>query len=399
MIKKVKRKFILVSLLAVSILIVSILSVVNIVNFSLVTNDADRVIEMIKNEDNLFVGGEIPVGESGLDIRPMGPSSPDMPGSMRFIKVSFDKNENVVKGIYKLAVVSEEEANAWAKELLTNGSGWTKTTYRFQVYNDGNNKTVIIVDESRELLPSFRVLTASVIGTLVGLLISLVFLIVISKRFVKPIEESDAKQKKFISDAARELKTPVTIIALEEEIMKNKYKEDDSTKQIDKQINKLNKLTKKMNELLIIEEINACDVSLSLSDIVLEELANVENEFRNKEIIVNKNINSDVMITASEEVIRKMIAEIVNNGIKYARSVFNTSLRKENTRIILEFSNDADDLKEGSLDLVFERFYKKNEGSDGNGLGLSFVKEVVNKYHGRISAKVHDGMFILKIEL
>ena len=175
MIKKVKRKFILVSLLAVSILIVSILSVVNIVNFSLVTNDADRVIEMIKNEDNLFVGGEIPVGESGLDIRPMGPSSPDMPGSMRFIKVSFDKNENVVKGIYKLAVVSEEEANAWAKELLTNGSGWTKTTYRFQVYNDGNNKTVIIVDESRELLPSFRVLTASVIGTLVVLLISLVW--------------------------------------------------------------------------------------------------------------------------------------------------------------------------------------------------------------------------------
>ena len=400
MIKKIKRKFILVSLLAVSILLVSILSVVNIVNFSLVTKDADRVIDMIKTEENRFMEeGNPPIGNPNNDERPMGPSSPDMPGSMRFIKITFDKNGNVVEGVYKLAIVSEDEANTWAKDLLSSKSGWTRTNYRFQVYKNGNNKVVIIVDESRELLPSYRVLIASVVGTVVGLLASLVFLIIISKRFVKPIEESDAKQKKFISDAARELKTPVTIIALEEEVIKNKYGEDDSIKLIDKQLTKLNKLTKKMNELVILERIDVSEVSLSLSNILEDELGKTIDSFKEKNIAINSDISPDIKIIASEEIIRKMIGEVLNNGIKFARSIFDITLRKEGSRIMLEFSNDADDLKDGSLDLVFERFYKINEESSGNGLGLSFVKEVIKKYNGRISAKAVDGNFILKIEL
>ena len=176
MIKKIKRKFILVSLLAVSILLVSILSVVNIVNFSLVTKDADRVIDMIKTEENRFMEeGNPPMVNPNNDERPMGPSSPDMPGSMRFIKITFDKDGNVVEGVYKLAIVSKDEANTWAKDLLSSKSGWTRTNYRFQVYKNGNNKVVIIVDESRELLPSYRVLIASVVGTVVGLLASLIF--------------------------------------------------------------------------------------------------------------------------------------------------------------------------------------------------------------------------------
>lgn len=400
MIKKVKKKFVLSSLLAVTILLVSILAVVNIVNFSLVTNDADRVIEMIKMEDNRFMDGN---GQPGFDPEPggnpMGPSSPDMPGSMRFIKITFDKKGNVKDGTYKLAAVSEEEANTWASKLLSSGSGWTRTFYRFQVFQNGNDKTVIIVDESRELLPSFRVLIASIVGIVVGILVSLVFLIIISKRFVKPIEESDAKQKKFISDAARELKMPVTIIAFEEEVIKNNYGEDESTKLIDKQLIKLNKLTKKMNELVILERIDATEEDLSLSNIVEDELNNLKSNFEEKNIEVGCNICHDISLVANEEIIRKMVVEILNNGIKFARSKFNIILRKEGTRIILEFSNDADDLKDGSLDLVFERFYKMNEESSGNGLGLSFVKAVIQKYNGRISAKATNGKFILKIEL
>ena len=49
--------------------------------------------------------------------------------------------------------------------------------------------------------------------------------------------------------------------------------------------------------------------------------------------------------------------------------------------------------------MVFERFYKIDEDSNGAGLGLSFVKEAVKKYNGRVSAKAEDSIFILRIEL
>ena len=398
MIKKIKRKFVYSSLLAVVLLLVVILSIVNIVNFSLVTNDADTVIERIMKEEERFIGGE-PLPPATSMEPPMGPSSPDMPNSMRFVKITFDKNGNVVNGIYKISAVSNEDANLWAKSLLSSGKGWTRLTYRFQTIKEGNTKTVIIVDESRELLPSYRVLIASVVGVIVGSIVTLVLLIIFSNKFVKPIEESDKKQKKFISDAARELKNPLTIISLEEEVIKAAYGESESTKLIEKQLNKLNKLTKKMNELIILEDINVESNNISLSNIIEDEVDKQLNDFVKSNITVNKNIESNVEIFASEEIIRKMIAEIVTNGHKYARSYFNIDLRKEGSRITIEFSNDVTEIKDGTLDLVFERFYKENEESLGNGLGLSFVREVIRKYNGRISAKGLNNTFILKIEL
>ena len=412
MIKKIKRKFVLTSLLAVTILLVTILGVVNIVNFTMIANDADQVIGRIITEEDAFINnqGGNPGGDPGMmpspndnpapgGMDPMGPSSPDMAGSMRFIKITFDKNGNVINAVYKLSAVTEEEAIEWAKELLNSGSGWTHLTYRFRTIKNGGNKTVIVVDESRELLPSYRVLIASAIGTIVGVLISFALLIVISKRFVKPIEESDTKQKKFISDAARVLKNPVTIIALENDVIKASAGESESTKSIDKQLVKLNKLTKKMNELIILNDINDEDKDILLSEIVNNVLDLNKKSFDEKGINLTSQIEKDVVINASSEIIKKMIEEIVSNALKYARSVFKVNLKKENSRIVLEFTNDASGLQDGPLDRVFERFYKMNEDSSGSGLGLSFVKEAVKKYNGRVSAKVLESFFILRIEL
>ena len=327
MIKKIKRKFILVSLLAVSVLLITILGIVNIVNFTLITDDADKVIDRILTEEDRFLGN--PGGEPGGGMeRQMGPTSPDMAGSMRFFKVTFDKNGNVVEVVYKMSVVTESEAIEWARELLSSRGGWTNLSYRFRTVKNGGNKVVIVVDESRELLPSYRVLVASIVGIVVGILVSFTILVVVSKRFVKPIEESDAKQKKFISDAARELKNPVTIMALENDVIKTSTGESDSTKSIDKQILKLNRLTKKMNELIILNDIDNENETFSLSDKLKELLDNKQDSFKEKGINVFTDVESDVMINACVDIINKMLEEIISNGIKYSSTFFRVNLNK-----------------------------------------------------------------------
>ncbi|MBQ9276840.1 MAG: HAMP domain-containing histidine kinase [Clostridia bacterium] len=408
MIKKLKIKFIATAMVAIAALLFVILASINIANFALVTEDADKVLEMIAGEGGQFEPPAPPSGQSGQQGGPggmgqMGPSAPDTGASMRFFTFAFDEDGNVTEVSYKLSAISKQDAEEWARSLLGKTRGWTRTSYRYLVYARDGKTFVTVVDQGRELLPSYRVLWASLIGSVVGLLISFGVLVLLSEKFVKPLADSDKKQKLFVSEAAREIKSPLTVIALDKDRIKEEFGETETTKSVDKQVDKLFGLTLKLNELLVFEQGQIDKKDFDLSNIAKASLAPFEEIATKRGVNLNVSIADGVALSGDETMIAKLLFEVYDNAVKFAKTHIDLKLEKVEERVALTVSNDADglpeDLRGGDYDRVFERFFKGSQEYEGNGLGLSIVKEIVSLHGGRAKAQAQDGIFTLKVEL
>lgn len=397
MIKKLRKKLVIYTILGAFSLLAIILTAINVTNFVMVAEQADDIAQRIKKND-----GEMPQPNPSEQPGPMNPNSPDNLESLRYCTYSEEVDDFMY---YNLKVEKKEEFLTLARKLVNGGAkkGWTNTVYRYRVYKKADVKYVILLDQSRELIPSYRILIISLISSVVGLgAISLLTLLA-SQKLIKPIEDSDNKQRRFIADAAIALKTPTSVISIDNATLTNEHGEEPANKSIRKQVDKLLDLAEDLNALTIASEVRVNMQEFNLSNL----LKGVINQYHfafsdnHKELVTN--IQDDVLFTGDDGMFKKMLSEIIENSLKYSDHQAIITLLSDNDRITLEFKNDAKGIPEGTLDRVFERFYrldyKDHSQYDGSGVGLSIVKEIVEKHKGRIIAKGENDMFILKIEL
>lgn len=392
MIKKLRKKIIFYTMAISFFLLTIILSTINITNFVMVTNDADhKVNEVYQNRE--------------------APSSPVQPGinsAFDYFVYRFnvsDKTQYTVKAFH-MRDTNQEKATSWAQSLYgKSGHGWTRRVYRYltKIDKENNYKYVIVIDQGRELKPSYTILNASIIGGIATLGIVYVVISFISKKMIKPLIDTDRRQKKFIADAALTLKTPVSVISLDNATLTNEHGEELANKSIRKQVDKLMKLSSDLNSLVIINESDAQKERFNLSNILKEIISQYTFAFNDNKKTLQINVQDDIFLEGDVGMIKKMIHECIDNSLKYADTTSVINLSQENERITFEIKNDCHGIPEGSLDRVFDRFYrldyKDHSIYDGSGVGLSIVKEIVNNHHGRALAKGENDWFILKIEL
>lgn len=397
MIKKLRKKLVTYTIVGVFSLLAVILTAINVTNFVMVAEQADEIAQRIKKND-----GEMPQPNPGEKPGPMDPGSPENLASFRYCTYSEEFEDFMY---YNLQPEKKEEFLTAAKKLISSGAkkGWTKTVYRYRVYKKADIKYVVLLDQSRELIPSYRILIVSVISAAIGFGIITLLTLLASKKFIKPIEDSDAKQRRFIADAAIALKTPTSVISIDNATLINEHGEELANKSIRKQVDKLFDLAEDLNALTSASEVSANKQEFNLSNLLKGIINQYHFAFSDnkKELILD--IQEDVLFVGDDGMFKKMLSEIIENSLKYSDQKSYITLKSENERITMEFKNDAKGIPEGTLDRVFERFYrldyKDHSQYDGSGVGLSIVKEIVEKHDGRIIAKGENDMFILKIEL
>lgn len=416
---KARKKFVLYAELSVLVLLTVLLSIINIVNFTMAADDADHITQRIADNhgsfdidkpleendsySNMNIPAELlPGGKYRGGFRDMGPDSPEINSSMRYFTYSIDNNGKAVPVVFKMSSYSAEDAAHWAESLAgsNNMTGWTNTNYRYRIYEDNGVTMVTVIDESRELYPSYRILIISLVGGAVMLLIGFVVLHFVGKKLFKPLEESDRKQKQFISRIEASFRMPLTIINANTEIMERRSGPTKQTDIINNQVRKMTELVKDLGSLAIFDENDKADAMINLSDTLSHVLDERSEQFEKRNISVQMDIAPDILISADETAIRKALSEIADNALGFALGTASFELKKNNDRITLCMKNDTD-LPGGSCDQVFDRFTKlKNaENTDGKGLGLSYVKDVFSAHNARISARVSDGMFIIRIDI
>ena len=403
---KAEKKFRIYAILVIFVLLTAMLAVINGINFTMAARDADKLTEMLatrqgtfENKSNISGGMQNKPRNKDFMMGPMGPASPEMNASLRYFTVSFSgKNGEIVA--FNISAVTESEALEWALNLKKETAGWTRGTYRYRVYKNGDTTYVTVIDQGRELLPSYRILIISAVGEVLCLVVGWFVLLGIGRRIYAPIEEADRKQKNFIKNANKEFRLPLTIISGNTELIERKYGPDDETRSTRRQIMKLNELVNKLGTIGIFDDEQSGKNEISLSELLREALDRDAEKFFSKNLKLSTDISPDVKLTADEQAIKQMFDEIIGNTLKYALTKARFKLQSENGYIFFEVKNDAN-LADGLADQVFDRFTVLENADKENsvGLGLAYVKEIVKAHNGRISAEVADGIFILRITI
>lgn len=402
---KVRKQFVIYAMIAIFVLVTALLTVLNGVNFTMVAEDADRITEMIAKEKGKFgeekkrfPGQGEERGFGRMDA--MGPGSPELAFTARYFTFRFDEKGEGEEVIFNVSAFSKEEALSLAKSLLKEKTGWVQTKYRYRVYKSGDFTYVTVVDQGRELLPSYRILIISALGEVGVLAVCLVFLIFISKKLFQPLEEADRKQRKFLAEAKSEFQVPLTVINANAELLEKENGSSEYTQTIRRQVKKMTTLTKQLDTLSILEEGGKQNASCDLSMIVAAATDGAMTKYQEKGIQISREIEPGVLAEGDEEALHRVVAELVENSLRFSQTHCSFVLKQEEGHRVLTVSNDTD-LTESNVEQIFDRFTKlENAKPDmGNGLGLSYVKDIVKAHNGRVSAWTENGEFILRITL
>ena len=398
---KARKRLLACSVLSVFVLLTVLLGIINAVSFTMAARDADILTQRLSEHRGVF-GPETEQKRAPGPMGPMGPDSPEMRSSVRYFTFAFrDGEERGEAIVFSLSAVTPEEAEAWAGSLRNESTGWTRGTYRYRVYTQGDRTFVTVIDQGRELLPAFRILIISACGELLCLLLSFLFLLHAGKRLFAPLEEADRKQREFISGLEAQFKRPLTVVSADTELLERADGPSDHTRSIRRQVEKMSGLLRDLESLSVLPEETEGTSEVPLSELLASALDCRRGEFDARGVELRQEIEEGVTLTADPDAVGRLIREITDNALQYSLHHAAFALRREGERILLLAENDTD-LPEGACDQVFDRFTvlenAKNK-ENGAGLGLAYVKEIVKAHKGRASAEVAGGIFTLRITI
>ena len=404
MLKKLRLKFIITAISSVAIFLGVILMIVNLINYSNVADRADMVTSKLIEEGGKF-NPEFKPDENFVP-KDFDEERKEMRFDTRYFSVKLTKKGEIIDTNINTISYTEAEAQEFALSVYEKygKTGWLGD-FRYRVSEKTDGEIIVVAaDFSRELDPSRTVLYTSLIVFGAGLLLSLVFLIGISNIVINPVKDAIEKQKEFISNASHELKTPLTVISANNELLEIAHGESEETDTISRQVRKLSMLVKSLNNLANIDEINKLVEfeKINLSNLLADSAEPFKELFSKDGKELSLNIEKDIEYRGNEAYLKELISIILENAYKYTKTKAELSLKLEENRITILEKNDGEDIKDGDLDEIFERFYRSDDvrakAIEGSGLGLSIAKEIVSLHGGRIKAKGEDSNFVIKVE-
>lgn len=411
MIKKLRWKFIAVAMISIIVVLMAIIGTITLINYNKTVDNIDKVLTALVDnngkfddldfcDDNL----ENTDGNNNKDNlnhqKDHGEFTKETPYWTRFFSVKFtNSNPDPAVDTSMIASVSKEEAIDMAKETIDSNSmiGFYGA-YRYKVKIADDFKLVVFVDCTKEMRSiRYFVFTGTWIS-LVGIIAVFIIVFIFSKIVFNPVKRTYDKQKRFVTNAAHELKTPLTIISANNELIDAQYNSLDETQAIDKQVKKL---TIMINNLTLLSKLDEEDKNVDLKEKVdLTKLSNDLIEpfkviFESRNIKFNYFVDDNCYIKGNTNLISQLLSLLIDNANKYALTYINFEVRIVGKGVELKTSNDAD-IDEKNPNLLLERFYRNDKARgkiEGSGIGLSVVNEIVKLHKGTIKLNASNNVY------
>ncbi len=398
MIKKLRQKFILISMFSLTFVIAIIIGIINIHNYSSIVKRADEKLGLIINNNGIF-----PREKDNKIMPPDNKMSPEAPFETRYFSVTFNNNGEVIKvNIDRIAAIDELSAESYATSLYNNSKtkGFFKN-YRYQSKTRDTETLYVFIDCQHDLITFREFLYASLLFSLIG--ITTIFLLVFfsSKIILKPISESYEKQKHFITDASHELKTPLTVIDASADVLEMEVGENEWITSIKDQVTRLTKLTE---DLLMLSRMNETNrvifTDFSLSEVLEDSIKRFESVAISQGKTIETNIPNNISYNGEINMISQLFSILLDNALKYTneKGLIKVSLSETEKNKKIVFYNTCENIEIGNHDYLLERFYRKdssrNSNTGGHGIGLSIAKSIIDNQKGKINIKSDDGKSI-----
>ncbi len=397
MIKRLKRKFIILSLAALLTLLFAMVAGMNILNYRSVVREADFVLSLLSQNHGAF-----PESKDGQrDWIPSG-MSPELPFETRFFSVLLGENGEAVRvQMSQIFAIDEATAVSYAKQVGKEGpdNGFI-AAYRYHRMEDGGMTRITFLDCGRKQDMSRNFARFSIVMSLLGYTVISLVVCFFAGRFTRPVSESYEKQKRFITDAGHEMKTPLTIINANVDVLKMDLGENECLEDIGQQAKRLTALTNDLVQLARMEETGnrITMIDFPVSEVISETAA----PFGTLAFTQHKEFACHVqpMLTmyGSQKAISQLVSIFLDNALKYSPEGGKIELlfRKQGRRLSLSVTNPSNSpMTQESLRHVFDRFYRadssRNSQTGGYGIGLSMAQAIVLSHGGKISASLQGG--------
>ena len=258
-------------------------------------------------------------------------------------------------------------------------------------------KKIVLLDKSYEDDNSKRLISLFILTGIIGLGAFFGISLLVSSIAIKPIERSMKQQKQLISDVSHELKTPISVISTNTDIVMSHSDSIVSDEQ--KWLGYIKDETERMSELLNMmlylaksDEGIVMDIKdTNISDASYEASLPFESVCfeSGKEFIID--VEPDIYVKCNKQSIKQLIGILLDNAIKYSNDngkiIF--SLKRDQDKAVMSVFNTGDPIPKEEIPYLFDRFYRVDESRSrdkgGNGLGLSIAKKIIENNEGSIS--------------
>ena len=391
MIKELRRKFIFISGISIFLVFVGIFVLISAFSMAQMDRTMDTLTDAISSNDGVFPDFE-PSDRPAPLFSDAEVITAETRFSTRFFMVWLDGKDEVTRmNTDAIASLSEDEVEEYAAQALEKGAqrGWV-LEYRYKVTETDEGVAIVFVNGSsnqnitnRLLLTAFLVLFGSAV-------LILALTVILSKRAVRPVAESYEKQKQFITDANHELKTPLTLILsnldiVESELGKNEWLDD-----IRSEGERMGLL---INQLVALCRMAESESHLTLAPFDLSEaVSDTVSEFQTlaaeRDQTLTARVEPGISYRGDEALVRRLAAILLDNAVKYCDPGGDIRVELFQRRHpVLVVENTYAQVDRLELDKLFDRFYRADPArtfTGGFGVGLSIAQSIARSHRGSI---------------
>lgn len=333
----------------------------------------------------------VPMNDGGRKAPPF----PDKRGDVVTIDhfLCFANAEGTLMRLDGTENYTEDDAQTMLDYVLEKGKtdGWYGSLQYFRKdYDKGT--LVVFSDRSAEQLLLHKVLLVSILVFL--LMEGVVFLLtmILTKRAMRPMQETFERQRQFISDAGHELKTPLTIISANVDILHDEIGENKWLSYIQSQAERMRVLVGEMMNLTKLEmgDKEKDFVDFSLSEAVSGAALPFEGQAFEQEKQLELEIQEDISYHGNPDQIKQLVGIFMDNALKYSKEhgEIRVTLQQVQNKKTLKVYNTGKGIPESEKEKIFQRFYRSDasraRATGGYGLGLSIAQSIADAHKIRI---------------
>lgn len=416
MFKKSRVKIILAVMVSIIILLFGTLAVILGTSYAQMNTDNSRMLEQYVREYRIEENEKDDAPNGRTNIKP-GEDKPSEPNAQppeelhkfdvsTFYSVAVSdegtilKTENASGTMY-----SDEDLAAYVDEIIEGGSvtGKVKNLTYLKAAKDGYT-LVAFIDNSIMQGGMATVFRNTLIFGGIAVIAVLFIAVFLANRIVSPLEESFKKQKQFISDAGHELKTPVSVVSANAELLSREIGENRWLANIQYENERMGSLVKQLLDLARTENVALQTERLDFSRLVSGELLPLESVAFENGLVLTADIAYGVFVSGDASKLKQLVSILIDNAIRHSENgkEVNIVLKSEHGNAKLSVVNDGKAIPEDMQKQIFERFYRMDvaRSDDGHfGLGLAIAKAITETHRGSIEVSCYGGKVEFAVQL
>ena len=408
MFKKSRKKIVAAIMSVLVLLWVGTLSVIY----------ASSYIEMSRQNERLLKAHAEMYTLSGFFNDIMPPSMPFPGGNPNFadtpvfqlsvfytVAVSYNGNVIEIKNNPPTVHSDEELKNMALSIISSDKTNGTKNNLSFYKADKNGYTLVTFMDNTITNENALTLFRYTLIFGSLALIVFFFLSVFLAKKIVDPLEKSYIKQKQFISDAGHELKTPVSVVSANAELLSREMGDNPWLQNIQYENERMGILVGQLLELARTENVTPNTEQINLSRLVAGEALAFESLAFEKGLILKCDITDGINVRGNSTQLRQIISILLDNAIQHSTREGDVllSLTKEHSFARLSVINNGDEIPSEHREKIFERFYRmdtaRNSDSGHYGLGLAIAKAVTDSHKGHIEVLCFDGLVEFRVLL